>query len=264
MQVQSRMGLHFMVFCLLLTGCAELRITTLTPIVEPPEVIGRKGRVALDGGIQQEGLWKVTDDASGRPPTLTGQHGKLQTGYFLGGGIGLAERLDVGLRITGVADAAARVKFQVLGDGLSQAKESGISLALFSSYSYNRDSSDGDQKGEFGPGGYPWKAEGEISSWQGGASLGYRFSPQMMAFLGYAYGDYNGKYKIEQTAANGDPGGSYTGNMSGRGQTASLGFVAGAETRINITASYHDLRWSHELGSIGTSLAANILVPIGK
>ncbi len=262
------MSRHFQlflwVFCGLTISCAELRIATLTPIVEPPEAIGRKGRIALDGGIQQQGEWKVTDDASSRPPTLNAQHGNLQTGYFLGGMIGLTEKLEVGLRASGVTDLAARLKWQIFGDAMSQGNEGGLSFAVFSSYSYNKDSANGDQDGEFGPGGYPWKAEGQISSWQGGVSAGYRFTPSILGFLGYAYGNYNGKYKIEHTPANADLGGTYTGTMSGRGQSGSLGLVFGVESKLNLMASYHDLRWSGGLGSIGTSLVANILVPIGK
>jgi hypothetical protein len=71
----------------------------------------------------------------------------------------------------------AKLQYQIFGEPTQKAKDSNFSMSIFASGSAPSESKSGDQKGTFGPGGYPWKATISTSAISYGLSTGYRWTP---------------------------------------------------------------------------------------
>jgi hypothetical protein len=95
----------------------------------------------------------------------------------------------------------------------------------------------GDNKGEFGPGGYPWSSERSGSFINAGVSVGYAITPWFMPFMGYAAGSSIMEADVKQTAANGDAGGNYHNEFRGKMTTWGGGVqLFGEKTRLSLGA----------------------------
>lgn len=249
---------------LLLSACADLEIHSPLPTVEPPLTVGKKGQLAVDGGVQQNARLVVTDDASARPPNLTGQRGS-QSGSVFGGAImGLSERLDLGARLALPGILRFRALWQILGEGRSARKPGDWSFGVFSSLSYSQRKESGDQDGLFGPGGNPWEAEVKSSAFDGGFSVGYQWGEKTALFTGFAVGTYKGEFEIDQKATNSDPGGVYSDSFNGHAHTVSLGATFGQETILALVGSYHESQLAGTNEEYGVSLTGSVTVNVGK
>ena len=211
-----------------LSACSSLQSTTPNPKTEIPELAGTKS-----WGFQLEGAsahrYMATSDASARPPTHSPS---LQKASSFSGGISYAflEKLNVGLDLDPVnAKLSLVAKYQFLGSTFAEKQTGNFSGLIHVRTGGGGISKKGDQKGEFGPGGYPWK--GSITSQFStiGLSLGYRFDDKVMAYLGNSQGTYKVSTSITQDAANGDAGGSYDYKDSGKASTTGGGFVISLE-----------------------------------
>ena len=116
-------------------------------------------------------------------------------------------------------------KYQFLGSTFSESQEGSISGMLHARFGGSSLTKSGDQKGVFGPGGYPWKGTIKGSFAAAGLSFGYRLNEQALAFAGGSYGNYGVSTQITQDAANGDAGGSYSDSSKGNAQTYGGGVV---------------------------------------
>lgn len=238
--------------CLLahaLMGCSSLQIIVPLPHVEVPEVQGPPQNLLYmetQGGI----AFEATSDASARPPNLSSAK-TTDLGNLPALGVGISfEKLSrlqlslggamLGSSLTSfVTGLQCKLQYQILGEPTQTAKDGNFSLSVFASGAAPSESKSGDQKGNFGPGGYPWKATISTSAITYGLSTGYRFAPGTLVYLGAAMSSPTVKVTIDQSATNdnSDLGGNYSLSSPLRNQTVTLGFVFGKD----------GFRWSPDL-----------------
>lgn len=218
--------LIFSFFTATLAACSNLQSTNPNPRTEIPEL-----PAANSWGFQLEGVsahsYEATGDASARPVT---NKPKLTKSASFSGGVNYSpyDALSVGLELDPIHFSLSAVgKYQFLGAGHSEPGH--FTGLLHARFGTGATSKKGDQKGEFGPGGYPWKGSINNQFAMAGVSLGYRLNEKILAYIGNSYGSYNIKTSITQDAANGDAGGSYNFNDKGRAETIGGGIVFGME-----------------------------------
>ncbi len=238
----------------LLTACTSISVTTPTPIVETPELVGLdKTSFGFSGRVHSGHRYRATDDAATRPPTLTTGSSKHVLSSSAGVNVGLVKRFKVGLSADPLARGGfATLQLQLLGAGRSTAKKGNFSFSIFGHAGQNNGKNGGDQSSAFGPGGQDWAAEIQSDWYDYGASLGYRITDTTVLFAGVSRQLVLLRTKIDQ--ANGSPPqGTYTASDRGEGNKAMLGFSWGTQQgEVYIAADYTDYRYGR---------AASIFIP---
>ena len=205
-------------------ACSELQIDNPNPRTEVPELPGQGFHVQLEGSNAHK--FQSTSDASARPPSFQNRTLEKSSNTTAAAGYSPIDNLDFGLEWDPFHGNGALVgKYQFLGESGHESKEGNISGLLHARFGGGSVSKSGDQKGVFGPGGYPWKGKIQTTYTAIGASFGYRVNEQLLGFAGASFGNYGVKTNINQDAANGDAGGSYSDSVNGNAQTVGLGVV---------------------------------------
>jgi hypothetical protein len=171
---------------LALSGCATITADVPGSRLESPEALGLRGR-RFEGSLAaiQGHTLEITSDASMRPPTLTNP--KLEKGGAFGatGNFGALKKLDIGLKSAlGPSPWLLTAKLQLLGDNANDAKEGNTSLAVTAGAGLSSSTREGDQKGEFGPGGYPWNAKVQSTASDFAIIAGYRALERLLIYGG--------------------------------------------------------------------------------
>ncbi len=242
-----------------LVGCSSLQIVVPLPHVEVPEVQGPPHNMMYmetQGGI----AFEATSDASARPPNLASARTK-DLGNTPAIGLGFSfEKLSrlqlsfggamLGSSLTSLfTGLQAKLQYQIFGEPTQKAKDSNFSMSIFASGSAPSESKSGDQKGTFGPGGYPWKATISTSAISYGLSTGYRWTPQTLLYFGVATSSPTVKVSIDQSPStdNSDLGGNYSLSSQLRNQTVTLGLVFGNDGfRWSPDVSYYKVQTNTE------------------
>lgn len=217
---------HFLFLLIFfISACSQLQVTSPNPKTEIPELPGTQSiHIQIEGNSAH--TYKATNDASARPPTTSRpsveKSGTLSAGF----GYSPIAPIEFGADVdpfNGLGSLFA--KYQAFGETFNNSQEGNISGLIHARLGGAYVTKKGDQKGEFGPGGYPWKGSIQSEFINAGVSLGYRVTPTALAFIGNSYGIYWNKTKIDQTAANGDAGGTYNLSAVGRAQDFGGGVV---------------------------------------
>lgn len=242
MSSKSPMFLFVLLFCgmaLLGIGCTSVRLRGPVAEVMPPRPIQQDDWAWDVIKYKSEYQFTLTEDASERPPTLnTVKESTLDKKGFVHTGLsyGLIQNLSVGFDLAG--GLAPRVQYTIpIGSddgGRSQY------LSVFASYQADSSSIGGDQKGKYGPGGYPWRASAKTTEKMLGVSYGLRATESSMMYLGVAHNEFSSSADIDQSAApeNGAAAAQYNVSASGRSNTVALGIVVGAKDSLDLSAAY--------------------------
>lgn len=232
------MNSHFLssvFFCAIFiftSACSELQITNPNPRTEIPELPGSRSlHFQLEGASAH--TYRSTSDASARPPNTSKPSVEKSGALTAGLGYSPVPQFEFGVDASpfnGMGSLFA--KYQLLGESFGQSEVGNFSAMIHMRGGGGYISKKGDQKGEFGPGGYPWKGSMQTTFAMGGISLGYRLLDNTLLFAGNSYGAYWVNSNIEQSAVTGDSGGTYKLSAMGRAQTFGGGVV------LNFSALY--------------------------
>lgn len=236
------------IFCniiiiVLFTGCSTLQIVVPLANVKSPEVI-RKTQKQINFSYIQAKKIVSTDDASQRPPvfvnTVEGSLGLYNADF----NYGLFDRVAVGALISSDIGFAFQTEYQFLAP--QGEVGNGWASSVYFTGGFSSTSRSGDQKGTFGPGGYPWKGSMTMTSQNYGLSVGYRPNENWMTYLGYATNTFSTNTKIEQSVdtTGTDLGGTYTQNNTGRSKSLGLGFQFDF-TRLHIKPVIHQTEFEY-------------------
>ena len=211
-----------------LMGCQSLDVNLPAPRIESPESVGMK-KFIIGGTVTGAGKFRATSNAGERPPNLTDTAlaGALNVGPV--GEYGITDHLSTGLEIDiGGANSSifgqGRIKYQLMGSTWTK-KETGPQLSIWVRGGSGSGSEEGNQKVEFGSGGYPWTGTITDTMIGSGISFGYRTSERTLLYTGFAADKHSLKAEINQSAAtdNSDPGGTYSRTYSGKASALGLG-----------------------------------------
>lgn len=247
-------------------ACAELRVLSPSPVVQPPEVGGETGKFRLESGLLEGEMLEITHNAGNRPPDLSAPHTDDSSFVPVGATVGLGNWADVGVGVfaSELGGGYVRAQIQLLGDGVRRTKAGNFALSIFGRGFYTSGKNDGDQSETFGAGGYPWEATAHLLGAEAGASVGYRLTDSFMIYAGAARNWQKGKGEITQDAANGDPGGSYELEYDGSVDSIQLGLNAGREGTFSLVGGYYQSEYNILPARYWSAVSLIIQVPIGK
>jgi len=207
------------VTALVLSSCSNLSTKLTTATISPSEITA-DGTSRLDVMSAPSQNYTSTSDASARPPTFTANtySERILSGTFVHT---FWNRVQFGLGLNSDFALLGSVQLQLLGEP----NKEGFNSTLGVSSDFSSFSKSGDQKGTFGPGGYPWKASISQNTNSAQFAIGYRFNPNVLPFIGYSQSSHSIKSKIDQSVStdNSDQGGSYEKNESAASKAAGLG-----------------------------------------
>ena len=230
---------------LALTGCGTLNVYVPGPMIEGPD-LSEKAEIAF--GAEPTTRYEYTSDASNRPPTLNNP--EVKTGTFLSarGGYNVLPWLELGLKMfpggayTFIGGLGGTARAQVLGDN----KSPGLCATVYGGVFYNSSRASGDQKGEFGPGGYNWNAEARASTRTAGFTLGYRTESKSIIFVAASYADQEvgGSIHHDLSSDSTSPAADYTlDNLKGSTRAVALGARFGEKVMLQIDARHLSRSW---------------------
>lgn len=247
-------------------ACAELRVLSPSPVVQPPEVGGEGGKFRLESGLLEGEMLEITDNAGNRPPDLSAPDTEDSFYVPLGATVGLGNWADVGMGVfaSDLGGGYVRAQIQLIGDGVRRTKAGGFALSIFGRGFYSRGKNEGDQSETFGAGGYPWEATATLFGAEAGASAGYRITDSFMIYAGAARNWQKGTADITQDAANGDPGGAYELEYDGSSDSIQLGLNAEREGTFSLVAGYYQSEFNIVRPRYWSAISLIVQVPVGK
>jgi hypothetical protein len=253
---------HQLFFLLILSsifvGCTTLDIYGPTSIVESPEVAqSPHAGASLFGRVEPQQFFHLVDGANERPLKVTNPPRLEGSRDFMGGvrdvvapglQLGLSASPSIVLFYHGLQfNGNLFARYQFLGKTYDKDSSAGFLAAIFAHLNYGHSKVSGDQKEEFGPGGYDWNANATFRGVNAGLSCGYRLSPWWLAFLGGAHEFYDVQGAVnQQQSKTGDyPEDHASFPRKGGGSTSlAFGLSYGRTTRLDLTYSYSMNRWS--------------------
>lgn len=208
-----------------ISGCATINHTHVAPQVMGP-LLPQNKSLFIEGNVVPSRSVELYQDASQRPPsrpscvscthstssTLLPALGYVPLKWFsLSGGFVMQPTFDPlfdGVWLSG--------RVQVVGPTGLTRENSKWSVTVDARGGSQGGSSSGDQKGQFGPGGYPWKATREGGFASATLSLGYSVRESFTPFIGLGFGSSNTKVKVDQDRSSDgtSAGGSYESSSS--------------------------------------------------
>ena len=212
---------------LALGACADVKIKTPVATVAPSELL-RDGTGEVSFRSDPARLQTTTLDASERPPTFDNLN--EGTGLLEGDfAYGIMENLQLSVGLTSDIGLTGQAAYQFVGKPWAEA-ENGWSAVAHLDLAYTSFSKTGNQNGNFGAGGYPWKANISMSSWGGGVSAGYRWSRTWMGFAGTSMNAFKVKTTINQdpTSDGSSAGGNYSETNDGTSWATGVGLMIGS------------------------------------
>lgn len=233
---------------LLLSACTSL--STLVPVSSPesPRTNGSRWKWGL--GIESNAAkdLEFTSDASLRPARLSNP--KLTRSDFVSGrvGMGLAEPIDVFLKVGWTKETIAGFKVQWLGGSLQNSKEGDLILTTVISASRGGQSRSGDQLGQFGPGGYNWNSSITMTAEEYCLLVGYMMSSEFLLYGGGYFSPFriSGSIEHKQSDNGTSPAAFYSLGASGRSTGPKLGleFALGPRAWLFAEGVLADFEWS--------------------
>lgn len=233
------LSIQLCVIALLGVSCTSVVLRGPVAEVMPPRPIQQDDWSWDVIKYKSEYQFTLTDDASERPPSLnTVKESTLDKKGFFHTGLsyGLIQNLSLGLDLAG--GLAPRVQYTIpIGAGDAERSQY---LSVFASYQADSSSIGGDQKGKYGPGGYPWRASTKTTEKMIGISYGIKPTESAMMYLGVAHNEFSSSADIDQSAApeNGSLAAQYNVNATGRSNTVAVGIVVGAKDALDLSAAY--------------------------
>ncbi len=225
----------------LLTSCSSVVVRQSNPALVNPE---KNSSEDLDFAVEVGGseTYELSADASLRPPSVIPVNTEKKSELRGLLKYSLTEKFLISAGLTHYFGINFLTKYNLVGQS-----QDALSLALYALGNHDSTTENGDQSGTFGAGGYPWKAEGRSILATAGISLGYRFSEKILLFVNQAaIGKARLNIKIEQDAANGDPGGNYTESTDAQMFNSGLGFVFGQKNPLTLGVTYTEKRWPEQ------------------
>ena len=234
----KKIYLPFLVF--FFVGCSGITVVQTNPSLQNPET-SHDGQLSFLIASDSAEKIDFTDDASARPPVVnivqtTVNDLRGQINY------GLNNRWEISGGANSDGAGIFNSKFRFYGGDNG---ENGFIATLTLFLSYNSTSRSGNQEGEFGPGGYPWKATGTAYLGSGGLALGYRASDAFLVFANSGAGNAKATLAIKQDAANGDAGGAYSIESKASIVNYGLGVTVGKNTRVTLGISQTLKKWTN-------------------
>lgn len=231
----------------LTTACASLHVDLTMNRFDLPETNGMTGsRAQLNVQAETVENYKVSSDASRRPPDIASPKVERSAAASVHGSVSLAEKLDFSVKTTiGRSPTMFALKYQILGSSLAESKKGDLSLAVSGAYGFGSSRNSGDQNGEFGPGGYGWN--GQINSGVSDVALiaGTRLSETGLFYGSVFYTNYRLDSRISHAASdNGtSPAAEYSVGANGYQRGANLGFAIfpNTNTIFKIEGVYADV-----------------------
>jgi opacity protein-like surface antigen len=220
-----------------LAACASVDVDTMNPTLQSPVLMtSEKLGFAFEMGSTDN--IKFTEDASYRPPTIYPQSTPTND---------IRAQLNYGVNKSFDFSAGANQSMGIILNGrlrLIEEANNPFLLAGTIYFGYDPTNKSGDQSGEFGPGGYNWNADasGQVSSI--GLTAGSRLSDNVLVYLHGGVGSTRVNLKIKQDASNGDAGGEYSYNNSGKVRHIGLGLAFGKSTLFTVGVQYTHKEWS--------------------
>ncbi|MES2855098.1 MAG: hypothetical protein V4692_04505 [Bdellovibrionota bacterium] len=251
-------------FVFVATGCVSMNTQLPLSRLETPESNGSERPIRLATGATAIYDLEVTNDASARPlttnsPRLT----ENMTAMFLGQ-FGVIDNLDFGVRTTlgEVAPVMLTGKFQMIGDSASAAKQGNFSLALTGAVGYWQSKKSGEQKGRFGPGGFPWSGEVRVRNLDTALIMGYRIRDNFLLYSGGFYTDYSIDLMIDHAVSSdaSSPAATYSLDYSGFQKGANLGVSLDFNAFVHMVLEvvYADVYFPNGLAHAARSAGANV------
>lgn len=237
--------LPVLVVPLLLSACAQVEVVLPNPRVEAPETRGedKRWKFIVAGGDAH--IFRATENGGARPPNMNDPAIRGHVDVYPGATFTPWKPLEVGAEVNFLGKGlGVMAKWQILGEGTSEASKGNVPVAIFARAGGNYGSRSGDQTSAFGDGGYDWRGQINASYAQAGISAGYRTHEHVLFYGGVALAQYWVKTKISQDPNSVDPvGGSYSASEDGDGKTAAFGalfnwprvqfWVSGAYSRMD-------------------------------
>lgn len=223
----------------LVSGCANLNSTFINPTIESPIVGGTKGSFGIGFGVAPAHEYEFTGDASARPPNLNDPDLSPFSSPFADGQYSLTDRFQIGLEIHPFNfGLEPKLKYQLLGD-----KQSGFQMSLSARGGLAVSKKDGDQSGEFGPGGHNWEGETQGQSASGGLSIGYFIHDSILLYAGAAYGSLKASAEINHKLSNdgSSPAANYKVDDSATATSLGGGVSFGSQTQVNLGVTYSEV-----------------------
>lgn len=237
-------------------GCANLYSIGPAAIVETPEVMNHdSGSVGFFVRAEQGQHFNLVSDASSRPLDPK-DPAELDKQILLSGGANLA--LSKNIEAGGAVDlfgafnrsllGRGHLKIQLLGTPSEQATPTPHRFAIYGHPVLGTVSVSGDQDGQFGPGGYPWRAKSEFLGFNYGLSYGYRFSDSLLIFGGAAKEDYNIKASVTHKEGRNNSPAAFARlpRTSGHSISYALGLVNTSTSRYSGTIYYTENKWNNQ------------------
>ncbi len=232
---------------ILLSGCSSLTVTNAIPEIESPVYHGRKNSgFSFTSSAGKE--LNLIDDPSARPPDLNSAKLEVTNKFISKPEIHLYPKsrlsLTAGLQNSSVLFLGATIS---LLNGLIDDPAAGTIYAILNfTTTFEQARKSGNQKGLGGAGGYPWDATAQNFTCMGGFSIGYQTARRLVPFIGYNYQSIQTSGKIEQSAANGDSGGSYIiRTQMGLARVYGIGFEWRPKYGFFLTPqiNYYEFNW---------------------
>ena len=227
---------------ILLTSCSSVVVRQSNPALVNPEKSASSGQLNAAVELGGNETYELSTDASNRPPSVVPEviDKKSEIRGLLK--YSMTEKFQVSAGLTHFFGINLLAKYNLVGE-----TQDSLSLALYALANHDSTTKNGDQSGTFGAGGYPWKATGRSMLTTAGVSLGYRFSEKFLVFINQAaIGRARLNIKIEQDAANGDPGGVYNESTDAQLFNSGLGFVFGQQQPLTVGVTYTEKRWPEQ------------------
>lgn len=230
-----------------LTACSALQVDMTMNRFDLPETNGLTGsRAQLNLQAETAQTYKATQDASRRPPDLSAPNVNRTAAASVNGNVSLAEKLDFSIKTTiGRSPTMFALKYQLLGASLTESKKGDWSLAVSGAYGFGSSRTNGDQNGDFGPGGYGW--DGRLNSTVSDVAVlaGNRLSDTALFYGSIFYSNYRLESRIRHSQSdNGSsPAAEYNVTDNGFQRGANLGFaiMPNPNTIFKIEGVYSDL-----------------------
>lgn len=232
---------------LLITACSSFRTNQPYAVVENPEVAPYDNlnweAVKVSGSEE----YIISSDASDRPPVFNAAvDNHIKTSTTASGSLNytFVNNLEVG--ISGGSEGGLKLKYQFLDTNPSVKSEKYLG-SVFGRYTTLMSGTSGDQNGTFGVGGHPWQAKSDVTNKNIGISFGYKPTDKLTWYTGLAYNDLSMNGEINQSTSNDgtSPAASYSIKAIGHSRTASLGFIFGKDSKLDISANTSNMNFGN-------------------
>lgn len=244
LEAKSYVGVRKMIVRILLIlvpvfliACASVDVDTMNPSLQSP-ITTTAEKIGFNFELGSMDNIKFTEDASARPPTIDPKS-RPKTDLRAHLNYGVNSILDFSMGLNHNLGVILNSRLSLINEPTNP-----FLLAGTLYYGYDPTNKSGDQNGEFGPGGFNWNAKANGSVASVGLSAGYRLSENVLIYLHGGVGRSSVDLKINQDAANGDPGGSYSYNNSAKLRHLGFGLMLGKETKYTLGVQHTTKDWS--------------------